>query len=85
MKFRLLEGGDYGEHNGVGFAVISIIFAMHVSFFFEMTSFYRDYIYSGVCSLVHQGKTRIPSNSFSPLIPPEKLRVNYSFYCMQVV
>ena len=39
MKFGSLDGGDNVEHNGVGFAEISEIFAMREAFFFGKKSF----------------------------------------------
>ena len=35
MDFCSLDGGENGEHNGVGFVEISQIFAMKDVFFFE--------------------------------------------------
>ncbi len=39
MKFGLFDGGEDGEHNGVGFKEISRISAMQDAFFFGATSF----------------------------------------------
>ena len=43
MEFGLLDDREDGEYSGVGFMVISSIFAMQYAFFFEMISF--DNIY----------------------------------------
>ena len=39
MEFGSLDGGDVGEHNGVGFMRMFRIFGMEVAFFFGMESF----------------------------------------------
>ena len=36
MKSCLLDGGEWGEYNGVGFVEISKMFEMLVAFFFGM-------------------------------------------------
>ena len=42
MEFGPLDGGEDGEHNGVGLVEISNIFGMECRYFFDMVSFDTD-------------------------------------------
>ena len=42
MEYGLLDGGEDGEHNGLGFCVISRTFAMQDAIFFGTKLFDRE-------------------------------------------
>ena len=41
MEFSSLDGGDNGEHTGIGFVKVSTTLAMWIAFIFRMELFAR--------------------------------------------
>ena len=55
MKFDLCDGGEDGEHIGVGFVAISEIFVVQVAFIFGIISF--DRVYRRACIMLPHQKS----------------------------